>query len=161
QDYPNDADYQDVVAELQGLHGCLLLRARRAAEADESFRHCRAALEKLTREHSDCPRYRGAFGTFLAVCPIEGLRDPARTLEMAGGPDDPARRFLAGIAHYRLGNWAASRREPTEPGDALAACFLAMSLCRLGEAEEARRYYDLAGRLSPHYHGQQMLSMLR
>src|SRR5262249_22089469 len=91
----------------------------------------------------------------LATCPDEKRRDPNRAVDLAKkavelAPKEGAYWNTLGVAHYRAGDWKAAiaaldkSRELRTGGDVFDFFFLAMAHHKLGNQDEARKYYDRA-----------------
>ncbi|NQU19716.1 MAG: tetratricopeptide repeat protein, partial [Candidatus Nealsonbacteria bacterium] len=98
---------------------------------------------------------RHNFALFLLNCPDRDLRDTGRALELAteaveADPENASAWSVLGQAHYRGGDFpqAVEALEKASKLDykrkARNWFFLAMAHGKLGEKEEARRYYDRA-----------------
>ena len=67
-------------------------------------------------------------------------------------PEEPMYRETLGMAYYRLGEWREAVKilegcveGENEPPSQMAGLFLAMAHMQLGNAQEARKWYDAAG----------------
>jgi Flp pilus assembly protein TadD len=91
----------------------------------------------------------------LATCPEAEVRNPARAVEVARKAVELAPKVgnywnTLGVAHYRAGEAkeaVAALKKSTElrqGGDAFDWLFLAMAHRKLGNADEARTWYDQA-----------------
>jgi tetratricopeptide (TPR) repeat protein len=91
----------------------------------------------------------------LATCPDAKLRDPVRAVQLAQRALELEEQVgntwnTLGVAHYRAGNWKAAidaldkSRQHRKGGDAFDFYFLAMSYWKLGQKDEARRWYNQA-----------------
>ena len=89
----------------------------------------------------------------LATCPEVELRKPSRAVELAKKAVELAPKAggfwnTLGVAHYRLGEEKAAvtalhkSMDLRQGGDAIDWLFLAMAHCKLGDLDEARKWYD-------------------
>jgi tetratricopeptide (TPR) repeat protein len=131
-----------------------------------------SAAESAYRQAAD--RYRAALGLnpghvgtlnnlawLLSTCPVEGLRDGRRAVELARQAVErtPQHGYVwntLGLAHYRAGEWRAAlaaleksmalyaARPEGERLESFNTFPLALAHQRLGNQEEARRWYDRA-----------------
>ncbi|HEY8505041.1 MAG TPA: protein kinase, partial [Gemmataceae bacterium] len=132
--------------------GEVLWATGRRDEAAEEYGRARALGERLPPEESEG---RNFFAWLLATCPDPQFRDPRRAAEVAAdavrrAPDDGARRTTLGAALYGAGDDRAAvealgqaTRLPNNRASA-ARFFLAMAYRRLGENEQALRWYNRA-----------------
>jgi serine/threonine-protein kinase len=160
-DFPwlNDA-WQDLAWIRRDLGG-VLLRAGRAAEAEQAYRAGLAILERLLREAAADPARTQELAAranelawFLATCPLPAVRDPARAVELAEQAVQLAPKTgnfwnTLGVARYRTGHWKAAitalETSLTLQGDnAHDEFFLAMAHWQLGDRSQARQWFDKA-----------------
>jgi serine/threonine protein kinase/uncharacterized protein HemY len=130
----------------------------RHAEALKLHRETLALRKaKLTPEHRDTVQSTNALAWILATCPDTTLRDPAKALELAKqavnlAPEQGGYWNTLGAAQYRTGDWKGAVDALTRSmklrkgGDAADWFFLAMAHERLGDKEQARKWYDQAVR---------------
>jgi eukaryotic-like serine/threonine-protein kinase len=128
---------------------CLLLEAsHRDEEADRIFR-------KVLDFKPDTPDGQNYLAWVLAARPYPRFSDPKRALELAKkaiqqAPDAGYIWNTLGLAHYRNGNWpeAVEALEKSmqlgSGGDSFDRFLLAMTHWRLGDKEQARKWYSLA-----------------
>jgi tetratricopeptide (TPR) repeat protein len=151
---PGVPDYRSELALAQRLLGNLLSRTGQARQAEETFRQARSLYEKLVADFPAEAKYRADLALLMLTCPVASLRDTGKALEQARqavrlAPQAGDHYDLLGMAHYRAGEWGASREallkgEQLPPGRNGGWFFLAMAEWRLGHREEARRWYDKA-----------------
>jgi tetratricopeptide (TPR) repeat protein len=142
--------------ELDGKHIPALTRraqcyhqlGRLAAAHDD----LRKALDSVSSDAGQ----QNELAWFLANCPEEKLRDPRRAVELARkavelSPQTGTFWNTLGAAHYRAGDWKAAldalrTSEDLFQGNELGynAFFLAMAHLRLGDKDEARKWYNQA-----------------
>jgi serine/threonine protein kinase/tetratricopeptide (TPR) repeat protein len=119
--------------------------------SDEALRSVDICVEKLLA--SDDGDACEALAWQLTVCPIPELRDADRAVLVAKRalqlrPGHAEFSFTLGVAHYYAGNWTDAiralevSRQLCDRGSAHDFFFLAMSHWQLGNAEEARRWFD-------------------
>jgi serine/threonine protein kinase/Flp pilus assembly protein TadD len=135
--------------------GVLLLAGGRSDAAEAAFRDALGVFERQVRQNPDNPGNRSRLSWVLSTCPVSGLRDPARAVELARPvadrePDSASEQTTLGVAQYRAGDPSAAAESLTRatrlPGgdDARTSTFLAMAHWRLGRRAEARAWYDKA-----------------
>jgi Tfp pilus assembly protein PilF len=89
----------------------------------------------------------------LGDCPVDGLRDPPRAVQLARKALEVEPRSSSvwvSVAHYRQGEWKAAviavtkglRQPAADTG--LGLFCLALSFARLGDEDQARRSYEQA-----------------
>jgi tetratricopeptide (TPR) repeat protein len=132
------------------------LRARayhRLGRYGEALSDYRQAVDQGPPDARCCD----SLARLLATCPDPRLREPARAVELARkatelAPQEAPYWNTLGAAQYRAGHWKAAIEALTRAlelrkgGDAGDGFFLALAHARLGNAEEARRWYDRAAR---------------
>jgi tetratricopeptide (TPR) repeat protein len=107
---------------------------------------------QLASKHADA---QNNLAWLLATCPEIRFRDAQRALELAKravelAPKQGGHWNTLGVAHYRAGDWKAAvaalekSMELRKGGDAYDWFFLAMAHWKLGDAKEARQWYDRA-----------------
>src|SRR5262249_30049647 len=112
---------------------------------------------KLTVDHPETQQSMNGLAWVLANCPDRTLRDPGQALELAKQlvrlvPDKWESWNTLGAAQYRAGDWKSAVAALTRSmdlhkgGDAGDWYFLAMAHWRLGDREQARKWYDQAVR---------------
>jgi serine/threonine protein kinase len=110
---------------------------------------------KLHLDHPDTLQSMNALAWLLANSPDLKLRNPDRALELANkavelAPEKGDYWNTLGAACYRAGNWKGAvgaltkSMELRKGGDAADWFFLAMAHWRLGDKNEARKWYDEA-----------------
>jgi tetratricopeptide (TPR) repeat protein len=124
-------------------------------EAAESFARAAQAYRRAVELGPDSAAALNYLAWFLASCPDERFRDPARAIDLAWralrlSPRSGGIWNALGVAHYRAGHWdaciAALERsmELRGGGDGIDWFFLAMAHARRGERERARGWFDRA-----------------
>jgi tetratricopeptide (TPR) repeat protein len=92
---------------------------------------------------------------WLATCPDVKFRDPARAVEHARkatqlAPNNGITWNTLGVAQYRAGDWKAAvfalevSRGLRNGGDGFDWLFLAMTHRKLGDNDQARKFFDMA-----------------
>jgi superkiller protein 3 len=122
----------------------------------------RGRLDEAIREYSEAIRLKqdfadahNALAWLLATCPEDEVRNPSRAVKLARKAVELAPKSgmcwnTLGVAHYRLGEDKAAvaalhkSMELHQGGDAFDWLFLAMAHRRLGDPDEARKWYDKA-----------------
>src|SRR5262249_49793945 len=137
----------DLIAGYAGLIQLLAV----AGKTDEA----RGFLLKLTPMVPEGAVACNDLAWLLATCVEPWFRDPARAVALAQKAVDLIPQFAShwrtlGAAHYRAGNpesaLAALKKsmELRKGGDSFDWFFLAMAHGRLGNKEDARKWYDRA-----------------
>ncbi|HEV3022714.1 MAG TPA: tetratricopeptide repeat protein, partial [Pirellulales bacterium] len=131
-------------------------RLSRHAEACESWQEAvELDAEKRADLRSAYAESLSELAWSLAARPETELRDPPRAVELAKrsielNPNTTVAFNTLGVAQYRAGNWQAAVEALDQSvklragGDAFDWLFLAMSHQRLGNQDEARKWYDQA-----------------
>ena len=113
-------------------------------------------IATLGPKHTDTLETMMALAWFLATCPDPKFREPRRAVELSRKAVELASKQgnywnTLGVAHYRAGDdWKAAvaalekSRELRKGGDIYDWFFLAMARWKLGDKEEARKWYDRA-----------------
>jgi tetratricopeptide (TPR) repeat protein len=166
-EFPDEAEYPGLCgATLNNLANVSKLRGKWAEAVrllDEAVKHQQAAL----RSNPKHPAFRQNLRNHLvclAICltnyPDARLRNPSRAIALANKaielePDMVDAHCILGMAHYRAGNWGAAVKALEEAlrhdrmGDSQVAFHLAMAYWRLGDKDQARRWYGEAVRRMP------------
>jgi tetratricopeptide (TPR) repeat protein/predicted Ser/Thr protein kinase len=160
--FPNLPEYRlNLARSYRNLAGLLLdsNREKAAVKADEQAVDI---CQKLLAEFPAMPACRGQLlicqyelAWLLVTCRDPEVRDPIRGNALAKQTVERAPRVAAywntrGIAEYRLGGLAAAKTslmkamELDKGGNAFEWYFLAMVEWRLGDKEQARKWYDQA-----------------
>jgi serine/threonine protein kinase/tetratricopeptide (TPR) repeat protein/WD40 repeat protein len=111
-----------------------------------------ADYQKLVELAPRNPLVHNNLSWLLANCPDARVRNPARAVQLARRAlelEEPVGNTwnTLGVAYYRSGNWKAARealdksRELRQGGDAFDFFFLAMTSWRLGQKDDARKWY--------------------
>jgi tetratricopeptide (TPR) repeat protein len=148
---------EDHVWTLEALHylGKLYVEEGKLREAEQPYREAVTVCERLLAKKPDQPGSQNNLAWLLATCPLEKLRDPRRSVELARkavglAPKNGDIWNTLGVAHYRVGDWKAAIEALTKSmelrkgGDASDWFFLAMAHWQLGEKPQARSWYDKA-----------------
>jgi serine/threonine protein kinase len=154
-DSPDQHNNRYVLRGSLTLMGDLLLAKGEREKAAEQYRETLILYEGLAARYPDNPVEVNALAWFLAVCPDPRFRDPARAVSFARRaldlvPQNGGFWNTLGVAQYRAGQWREAitslekAMEPRKGGDSGDWLFLAMAHWRLGEKEEARRWYNKA-----------------
>jgi tetratricopeptide (TPR) repeat protein len=159
---------QALLAYWHASLGSILTARGRPAEAADEYRQardgCRAVLDVAPNR---VPTLNN-LAWLLATCPDPQFRDPGRALELARKATELAPQYgylwnTRGVAHYRVGEWEAARAAleksialyANQTGhstlESFSTFFLALAHARLGDAAEARRWYDRAVRWMDQY----------
>jgi tetratricopeptide (TPR) repeat protein len=120
-----------------------------------AYQEAAAHLEEAIRLSPKAGFGYGSLAWMLATAADEKFRDPQRALELAQKATALDHRGAShwtglGVAHYRTGAWKPAVEaigrgmELSNGGDSNDWFFLGMVKWRLGEKEEARRWYDKA-----------------
>ena len=144
-----------MLAETHDRLGELLLGAARSQEAEQNFDLARTYKIQLAKDCPDVPGFHGELAWFLAQCPDERFRDPARAIASATtacdlAPLDGNQWVRLGAARYRSGDWRgaiAALEKAKERGNGLTPAdwlFQAMSRWRAGDKRKAEQCYGLA-----------------
>jgi tetratricopeptide (TPR) repeat protein len=152
---PSDREYQNMLSTSLTLNGHLLLAQGEREQAAEQFCQALNIREELADRHSTIPSDLNELAWFLASCPDPQFRDPDRAISLAQKAlqkvkDNGIIWNTLGIAQFRAGQWREAivslekSMERNKGGDSYDWLFLAMAHWRLGEKEEARRWYDKA-----------------
>jgi serine/threonine protein kinase len=151
---PGKPVYRRRAAASHYVMGLLFQSTHQPAAAEQEYakviEQCRLALP-----YDEGAETTNNLAWYLVDCPAESLRAPAEAVALANQavacrPDDGAYWNTLGIAYYRLGDFEAAltalRRsmELRSGGDSNDYFFLAMSCQRLGQTQEARRWFDQA-----------------
>jgi serine/threonine protein kinase/Flp pilus assembly protein TadD len=150
-------------ASTQEALGNVLWATGRHEEATAAFRRADEARQQLLRSRGSTDfSLVNAMARFYATCPDKQFRNPAKAVEFAkeavekvGKSDHHPRDEgdcwkTLGVAQYRAGDWkaAVAALDKAMPfrsgGDGTDWFVLAMVHQRLGDKEEARRWYDKA-----------------
>jgi serine/threonine protein kinase len=110
---------------------------------------------KLGLDHPDTLYSMNALAWMLATAPDLTLRNPGRAVELSRkavdlAPNERDYRNTLGVACYRVGDWKGAvtalgkSMELSEGGDCSDWFFLAMARWRLGDKDQARKWYDKA-----------------
>jgi serine/threonine protein kinase len=149
--FPQECNYRRALAGTHNLMGYLCKSTGEVAEAEKEFRWtaeiCRQALP-----HDADGEIPNCFAWLLADCPLIELRDPAQAVAvakqaLAKAPGQARFWNTLGVAQYRAGQFDDARRtllksiELGNGGSSEDWFFLAMTCRRLGQEEEARRWY--------------------
>jgi uncharacterized protein HemY len=112
-------------------------------------------LGEAIRRNPDVYRAYNDLAWLLATCPGLQPRDPVQAVELAQqavklAPRQGACWATLGVAHYRAGNWKDAvealdkSREFRKGGDAFDFFFLSMATWRLGQRDDALKWYKQA-----------------
>jgi tetratricopeptide (TPR) repeat protein len=124
----------------------------RRAEAQDQYRRVRLLGADLGPDER---QFRHEQAWFLATCPDRAFRDGAEAVRIARRlveeePGNPEHQLILGLACDSAGDWreaieALERQQPDFiRSDVLSNLLLARAHWRLGQADEARRYYQRA-----------------
>jgi tetratricopeptide (TPR) repeat protein len=151
------ADCNQAIKNEDPSNGSVGLAARcKVYEKLGRWKEAFADYTELTNRFPSNYRYRWRLAEKFLYCPDRTFRDPRRALELAKEavrllPKSlPSQypwgvRRIAGLAHYRLGEWneaVAALTAEVEPYDAESQFSLAMAHWQLGNKDEARKWYD-------------------
>jgi len=134
--------------------GNVLWAIGRRDAAAEAYRRARDTYEQIVADSPDVPWYRNSLVRFLLGCPVPGLHDPERALELAEAtvefaPRDGEAWHMLGAAYYELGHWEAAIEallKSIEIGENIVwntqdRFRLATAHWRAGNEDEAREWY--------------------
>jgi tetratricopeptide (TPR) repeat protein len=159
--FPRGPKPRSLAAFWHGSLGSVLTARGRTEEAADEYRQALAGYQAvLDRDPKRAPTLNNV-AWLLATCPDARLRDPARAVELAKRATELAPQYgylwnTRGVAHYRAGDWDAARtaletsiaryagRPEVSKLESFSTFFLAMAHVRLGNAAEARRWYERA-----------------
>jgi tetratricopeptide (TPR) repeat protein len=130
--------------------GLLLWAMDRPAEAAEEFRQLQLLGEQLSR---DDPDIQDGLAWMLATCPDSRFRHVPRAIQLAQTAVDRAPGHgiywaTLGAAHYAAGDYQAAvpaLEKAVQLPSYWGSCprfYLAMAKARLGQQDEARRWYE-------------------
>jgi tetratricopeptide (TPR) repeat protein len=147
--YPKVARYQVQKAYACEALGQVLWYSGRHEEAVEKYRQVSSLLAGL---YPADPPLEDYLAWFLANCPAPEARDAPRAIQLAkqsvkAVPERTNFWITLGAAHYRAGDWTTAIEALTksmELGGDKHFCwfFPAMAYWRVGNKEEARRWYE-------------------
>jgi tetratricopeptide (TPR) repeat protein len=133
------------------LRAQLLARVDRPGEAEAEYRRFIARCESGEYPGQVVALGSNDFAWFLATCPDARFRSPAQAREQArravgASPNDATCWNTLGVACYRCGDWSGAIEtfKSHLRGNSFDFFFLAMAHWRLGEKEEARRWWEKA-----------------
>jgi tetratricopeptide (TPR) repeat protein len=152
---PRDREYQSMLSTALTGKGHLLLAQGEREKAAEQYRQALNILEELADRQSTISSDVNALAWFLVSCPDTRFCNPGRAITLAQKalkqvPENGIILNTLGVAQYRASQWREAitslekAMEPRKGGDSYDWLFLAMAHWRLGEKEEARRWYDKA-----------------
>jgi tetratricopeptide (TPR) repeat protein len=152
RDYPAVPRYRTGVLRARQWLGELLWATGRPTEAAEQYRQARALGDKLMPAETES---RHLLAWTLATCPDPQFRDAGRAVEMARevvklAPDNGIYWITLGAALYAAGDNPAAVQALEKAAQlpnrdmSYARFLLAMAYGRLGEKDQARKWYDLA-----------------
>jgi tetratricopeptide (TPR) repeat protein len=155
--YPKTIGYREEAAAAWLSLGRLYLATGRQGEMEKALRHCIELYEQLLLERPERAPYKTTLACLFADCPVEGLRNASRAVELAKKAleADPHSSWLwvtLGVAHYRQGEWVAAVSaletglRQNAPDTGRGSFYLAMTYARQGDGERARRSYEQAVR---------------
>jgi tetratricopeptide (TPR) repeat protein len=145
------ADHADHHLDL----GDALTARGEVAEANASYQKAIAGMNEAVRHNPSDPKAHNNLAWFLATYRNLRFRDPAWAVELARravelAPKERDYWNTLGAANYRAGDWKAAiaalekSSELRNGGNAFDWFFLAMARRQLGQANEARTWYDKA-----------------
>jgi tetratricopeptide (TPR) repeat protein len=131
------------------------IRRGRVCQMAGKWDHAAADYAEAIRLSPQTLGWQNTLAWLLATCPDPLIRNPRRAVALArqavaGAPGDEGAWNTLGVAHYRAGDWKAAVEaldksvELRHGGDAYDWYFLAMAFQRLGNTDEARRWFDKA-----------------
>ncbi|HMC65906.1 MAG TPA: tetratricopeptide repeat protein [Gemmataceae bacterium] len=118
-------------------------------------RDARAAYEQVLKRSPNDASLHNNLAWFLATCSETKFRDPDQAVRLATravelAPQAGGFRNTLGVAYYRAGDWKAAvaaltkSMELSKGGDSSDWFFLAMTQWKLGDKEQACKWYDKA-----------------
>jgi eukaryotic-like serine/threonine-protein kinase len=134
----------------------LYVEGGKLREAEQAYREVLALVERRVAKAPEQPGSQNNLAWWLATCPLENLRDPQRSVELAKKAVELAPKQgmfwnTLGVARYRAGEWKAAIDALTKsmellPGqsESFNSFFLAMAHWQLGDKPEGRSWYDKA-----------------
>jgi tetratricopeptide (TPR) repeat protein len=148
--------------------GLLLTAAGRNQEAERCYRQAAARYRSALDIKPDHVGSLNNLAWLLVTCPETQLRDANRAVQLANKAIElePQRKFLwntLGVARYRAGDWKGavtaleksmalySLYPESLTEESYSTFVLAMAQWRLGDKDEARRWYDRAVRWMDKY----------
>jgi serine/threonine protein kinase len=152
-DYPDHVIYRIELAQAHTILGGCLLEWGQHARAAEELRKAEHEFREGARRGPDNRRALMLLAWFLCVCPSLELRAPAEAVlwarkGVALEPERGASWSVLGLALYRAGDYpgALGALEQSvklqEGGDSFNAFLLALVHGKLGNPQEARKWYD-------------------
>jgi tetratricopeptide (TPR) repeat protein len=161
--FPRGPKPRSLAAFWHASLGSVLIARGRSDEAADEYRQTLAGYQAVLDRDPKRVSTLNNLAWLLATCPDARLRDPARAVELAKRATELAPQYgylwnTRGVAHYRAGDWDAARaaletsiaryagQSEASTLESFSTFFLAMAHARLGNATEARRWYDRAVR---------------
>jgi serine/threonine protein kinase/tetratricopeptide (TPR) repeat protein len=155
--YPKTIGYREEAAAAWLSLGRLNLATGRQGEVETAFQRCIKLYEQLYLERPERAPYKTTLACLFADCPVEGLRNPPRAIELAKQAleSEPGASWLwvtLGAARYQLGEWKAAVAaletglRQKNPDICRGNFYLAMTCARQGDGDRARRSYEQAVR---------------
>jgi tetratricopeptide (TPR) repeat protein len=156
--FPDEEMYRQICADAYTTLAPLLRDSGRLKEADQAHRDAIAVYAEAVAMYPRVAEYRGTLAHFyheltlhmlLTQRPHEALKPAKQALDLE--PENELFWYMQGAAQYRTGEYkeavvSLGNAEKHNPrGDPRHWLFLAMSHARLGNVDEARRWYDKAG----------------
>jgi serine/threonine-protein kinase len=148
KDFPDNPQYQFNLAWSYLKLASLLCELGRLTEADEPYRKALALESEDAGVNND-------LAWFLATSPESRLRDPARAVRLAKKavkvqPESANNRNTLGVAYFRNGDDKSAVTELEAAvrlgagGNNIDWLFLAMAYWRLGDHDQAQKWFDRA-----------------
>jgi len=155
REQPDHANHYFNCGLLRSAFASELSTASNCDSAQKEFHEAIAAYTKVIELAPNNALAQNNLAWLYATCPETELRDPAKAVALAKRavelrPTDGTGWNTLGAAQYRAGDWQAAVDSLTKSmelrsgGDAEDWYFLAMSHCRLGNVDDARKWHQQA-----------------
>lgn len=145
-DNPELADYREKMGRGHLRLARLLAISKRHAEAEIGYREAIRLIPKDDRPHTNLAWLLIDDGNPSRHNPAEAVTLAEKAVQL--NPKSKDNWGILGAAHYRAGSWSKSRNaleeaaRLTNGGTAFEGFFLAMAYARLGDAMQARSWFD-------------------
>jgi tetratricopeptide (TPR) repeat protein len=151
--YPKTIGYREEAAAAWLSLGRLYLAAGRRDEVARPFERCIELYEQLCLERPLRTPYKTTLASLFADCPVEGVRNPSRAVELAKKAleAEPYASWLwvtLGVAYYRQGQWIAAVSaletglRQNAPDTGRGTFYLAMTCAQTRDGRRARRLFE-------------------
>jgi serine/threonine protein kinase/Flp pilus assembly protein TadD len=145
---PGVPEFAWLDSEVRKNLGQVLYEKGSVTEAGDLLRRALSIKMNLVQAYPEVPRYQTDLAWFLSLCPVQELRDPTKSTQLAQAAlrqlaADPDAWLVLGAAEFRRENWHAARAalekaaELSNRGTPPTWTLLAMSLWRIGQRDSA------------------------